>query len=238
MVMAPDSIDPVFKVWSSDDLIYGPVDLPTLVQWLQERRILRDTWIHSQAANDWVPAGDMEELRSHFEAQDSQPQVEAAPAPRTAGASVDDLRAFDRFAPYSNDELKRFLDYCDVVTAQMGELIIKKGDLSDAMFLVLSGEVRARLKVGGHDNSLGNMGAGELFGEVAMLSRTARSADVVGEAPTRLLRLSAEAFQRLIEEDSALAARILFNISRSLASRLAERNIDLQKELTSAFVWR
>src|SRR5213082_674762 len=161
MVMARNSIDPVFKVLSSDDLVYGPVDLPTLVQWMQERRVLRETWIHSQAANDWVPAGQMEELKSLFEAQDSQPQIDDAPAPPEAGASVDDLRAFERFAPYSNDELKRFLDYCDVVTAQQGELIIKKGDLSDAMFLVLSGEVRARLKVGGHDNSLGNIGAGE-----------------------------------------------------------------------------
>jgi CRP-like cAMP-binding protein len=236
--MAPDTSDPVFKVWSSDDLIYGPVDLATLVQWVQERRVLRDTWVHSQAANDWVAAGDMEELRSHFEAQDSQPQVDEAATAPEARASVEDLRSFERFAPYSYDELKRFLDYCDLVTAQKGELIIKKGDLSDAMFLVLSGEVRARLKVGGHDNSLGKIGAGELFGEVAMLSRTARSADVVGEAPTRLLRLSSEAFQRLIEEDSALAARILFNISHSLATRLAERNIDLQKDLSSAFVWR
>jgi len=106
------------------------------------------------------------------------------------------------------------------------------------MFVVLSGEVRARLKVGGHDNSLGNIGAGELFGEVAMLSRTARSADVIGESSTRLLRLSSEAFQRLIQEDAPLAARILFSISRSLATRLAGRNIDLQKDLASAFVWR
>jgi len=66
MVMAPDSSDAVFKVWSSDDLIYGPVDLPTIIQWLQERRILSDTWIHSESANDWVPAGQMEEIgRAH-----------------------------------------------------------------------------------------------------------------------------------------------------------------------------
>ena len=236
--MAPDPTEQVFKVWSSDDLIYGPVDLATLVQWLQERRVLRDTWIHSQAANEWLAAGEMEELRNHFEAQESQPQVDEAPAAPQAAASVRDLRAFERFAPYSNEELERFLAYCDVVTAQKGELIIKKGDLSDAMFVVLSGEVRARLKVGGHDNSLGNIGAGELFGEVAMLSGTARSADVIGESSTRLLRLTSEAFQQLIEEDSPLAARILFSISRSLATRLAERNIDLQKDLASSFVWR
>src|SRR2546427_76222 len=53
-IMAPDPTDQVFKVWSSDDLIFGPVDLATLVHWLQERRVLRDTRIHSQAANDWV----------------------------------------------------------------------------------------------------------------------------------------------------------------------------------------
>jgi CRP-like cAMP-binding protein len=219
-------------------MIYGPVDLATLVQWVRERRVLRDTWIHWQTANDWIPAGEMEELRSHFETRDVEPAVQEPAVPCEAGVSVEDLRDFERFAPYSNAELTRFLEYCDVVQAKQGELIIKKGDLSDAMFLVLSGEVRARLKVGGHDTSLGNISAGELFGEVAMLSRTARSADVVAETPARLLRLSSEAFQLLVEEDPPLAARILFNVARSLATRLAERNIDLQKDLASAFVWR
>ena len=82
------------------------------------------------------------------------------------------------------------------------------------------------------------MHPGELFGEVAMLSQTPRSADVVAEVPTRLLRLTSERFQELISEHCQLAAKMLFKISRLLATRISQRNDDLQKDLASSFVWR
>jgi len=41
-----------------------------------------------------------------------------------------------------------------------------------------------------------------------------------------------------MDEHSALAAKILFNMSRLLATRLGQRNADLQKDLATSFVWR
>jgi SulP family sulfate permease len=82
------------------------------------------------------------------------------------------------------------------------------------------------------------MEPGELFGEVAMLSQTPRSADVIAEGPTRLLQLTSEHFQELMRDHPALGAKILYNISRLLATRLAERNTQLQKDLGSSFAWR
>lgn len=229
----------VYKVWSSDNLIYGPVDLPTLIQWVEERRVQPDTWIHWETANDWVAAGDIEELRDTFAALPPQVEVPSEGADESGNTiAVSELRQHERFDPYSNDELEMLLSYCDVVPCPKGDLIIKKGDLSDAMFLVLSGKVRARLKVGGHDTSLGSMEPGELFGEVAMLSRTPRSADVIAEEPTRLLRLTSDRFQAMISEHPPLASKMLYNMSRFLATRLSERNVELQKDLASAFVWR
>jgi CRP-like cAMP-binding protein len=227
----------VFKVLSSDNLIYGPIDLATLVQWVQERRVQRDTWIHSETTKDWVAAGSISALQPEFDAL-----AEVTTAPFTEAGlpeiTIDELRGFQRFAPYSNEDLALLITFCDLVTAPEGDLIIKKGDLSDSMFLVLSGQVRARLRVGGRDTSLGTMEPGELFGEVAMLSQTARSADVVAEAPTRLLRLTSERFQELMSNHSQLAARMLYNMARLLATRMSERNQELQKDLASSFVWR
>ena len=82
------------------------------------------------------------------------------------------------------------------------------------------------------------MEPGELFGEVAMLSQTPRTADVVTEVPSRLLRLTSDRFRDLHENHPALAAKMLFNHSRQLATRLSQRNNEMQKELASAFVWR
>jgi CRP-like cAMP-binding protein len=236
--MQVDSSSAVFKVLSSDNLIYGPIDLPTLVQWVQERRVQRETWVLLEASNDWIAAGSINALQPEFDAMAAS--VEAAPSAEANSPqiSIEELRGFERFAPYSNEELTLLITFCELVTAAKGDLIIKKGDLSDSMFLVLSGQVRARLRVGGVDTSLGTMEPGELFGEVAMLSQTARSADVVAEKSTRLLRLSAERFQEMIANHSQLAARLLFNIARLLATRMSQRNQELQKDLASSYVWR
>jgi hypothetical protein len=236
--MQSDGPDAVYKVLSSDNLIYGPINLATLVQWVQERRVQRETWVHWETANDWVAAGQITDLESAF---NTLTDLTSEPAPAQVHpqvVTVDELRRFERFAPYANEDLAVLLQYCEVVPAAQGDVIIRKGDLSDSMYLVVSGNVRARIRVGGRDTWLGAIEPGEVFGEVAMLSQTARSADVVADAPTRLLRLTSERFQELMQEHSRLAARLLFNISRQLATRLGQRNDELQKDLASSYVWR
>jgi CRP-like cAMP-binding protein len=236
--MQVDSSAAVFKVLSSDNLIYGPIDLPTLVQWVQERRVQRETWVLLETSNDWVAAGSISALQPEFDALAASAEVAPSAESNSPQITIDELRGFERFAPYSNEDLALLISFCELVTAAKGDLIIKKGDLSDSMFLVLSGQVRARLRVGGIDTSLGTMEPGELFGEVAMLSQTARSADVLAEKSSRLLRLSAERFQEMITNHPQLAARLLFNIARLLASRMSQRNQELQKDLASSYVWR
>jgi CRP-like cAMP-binding protein len=236
--MQATSADAVFKVLSSDNLIYGPIDLATLVQWVRERRVQRESWVHLETENNWVAAGSINALQPEFDALAEVPKAVPSAEAASPAITLDELRGFERFAPYSNEDLTLLLTFSELVTAEKGDLIIKKGDLSNSMFLVLSGRVRARLRVGGHDTSLGTMEPGELFGEVAMLSQTARSADVVAEAPTRLLRLTSERFQEMMSDHSRLAARMLYNMSRLLATRMSQRNDQLQKDLASSFVWR
>ena len=237
--MQADTPGAAFKVLSSDNLIYGPIDLATLVQWVQERRVQRETWVFLEAANDWVAAGSIDALKREFEDLGAVPEVALkAEEDIFPKVTLDEVRAFERFAPYSNEDLVLLLTFCEFVAANTGDVIIKKGDLSDSMFLVLSGQVRARLRVGGQDTSLGTMEPGELFGEVAMLSQTARSADVVADVPTRLLRLTSQNFQDLMTNNADLAARMLFSLARQLATRLAQRNQELYKDLASSFVWR
>jgi CRP-like cAMP-binding protein len=232
------AIASAFKVLSSDNLIYGPIDLDMLVQWVRERRVDRETWVLVEPENEWVAAGSLEPLNSEFDLLDAIPEVDTVSQSDLAEVTVAELREFERFKPYSNEELEMMVGFCELVEAAPGEVIIRKGDLSDSMFLLLSGRVQARLRVGGHNTPLGEMEPGELFGEVAMLSQTPRTADVVTELPSRLLRLTSDRFRDLHENHPALAAKMLFNLSRQLATRLSQRNNEMQKELASAFVWR
>ncbi len=236
--MQRDSAEAVFQVLSSDNLIYGPIDLPTLVQWVQERRVQRESWIYCEAEKAWVAAESIAALQPEFTDLAAVPVAALNVEEPLPNVTLEELRAFKRFDPYSNEDLALLITFCEFVMVAKDDVIIKKGDLSDSLFLILSGQVRARLRVGGQDTSLGTMEPGELFGEIAMLSQTARSADVVADAPTRLLRLTSQNFQELMANHSDLAARMLFNISRQLATRLSQRNQDLHKDLASSFVWR
>ena len=46
--MQPDNDAPGFCIWGADNVVYGPVDLPTLVDWVQEERVTANTWIQDR----------------------------------------------------------------------------------------------------------------------------------------------------------------------------------------------
>ena len=226
-----------FKVWATDNLIYGPIPLDTLIQWAGENRVLADTWVHSQAENVWRLAREIPPLRRQF-----APGVDTAFLLAQIQASHDvqpeELRRFSLFSSLSNAELKQFIAFGQLCEAAPGVVILKKGDPGDSFYLVLTGEVRARLVVGLEDKTLGQIPAGEFFGEMAMFNQAARSADVVAVQPARLLRMSSEAFQLLIKQLPALAAPVIFAIARVMAGRISQDNQRFQREVASEFVWR
>ena len=43
-----------YKIWGADDVVYGPVELPTMADWIQEERVTADTWVHTAAGPQQV----------------------------------------------------------------------------------------------------------------------------------------------------------------------------------------
>lgn len=83
------------------------------------------------------------------------------------------------------------------------QAILKKGDKGDSMYFIASGAVRVAV---GNDGI--ELGSGNFFGELALLTGQPRSADVISLGFCRLLQLSARDFRRLLEGDPALKDRI------------------------------
>ena len=109
-----------------------------------------------------------------------------------------------------------------------GDVVIEEGDTNRDLFIVLSGEVSASLRLGrlGTRRTRTPMRAGAVFGEVGFFAGGRRTASIVAESDTELLRLHFEQFQHLAAQDPALAQRIVFDLGRVLAGRLlrAERS--------------
>lgn len=232
-----DNIGDLYKVWAADNLVYGPVDLSTLTQWVEDQRVLGGTWLHTERENAWRQAKDIPELYQYFHSGNTTAFFRKKSEPGTS-YTADEVRQFKIFSALSNGQLDQFIRFCEYLECVPGEILIKKGEPGDAIYFLLSGELRARITVGLQDTTVGNIVAGEFFGEMAMFTHSPRSADVVVESNARLLRLSAESFLLMIRELSSLAGPILYAIAQVMARRIADSNKNLHREVASGFVWR
>ncbi|MBN8246773.1 MAG: DUF4339 domain-containing protein, partial [Verrucomicrobia bacterium] len=80
--MSDQSVPTEYKVWAADDVVYGPVPVETLTQWIRDERVLPETWIHTVGDNRWIKAGELPELADAFAGR-SGPKAEAAAADTT-----------------------------------------------------------------------------------------------------------------------------------------------------------
>jgi len=118
------------------------------------------------------------------------------------------------------DQIEQFLGYVEVVKVpQYGDLV-QEGQHGDAMYIVLEGELRALTIIEGKESTLATIAAGECLGEISLLDQGPRSADVIANRDTKLLKLSSSAFERLLREAPALALPVLLALSRALVGRL------------------
>ena len=57
--------------------------------------------------------------------------------------------------------------------------MVYKGEHRDARLMVLEGEARTRVMIGGKEKTLATMGLGECFGELAIVDQGPRSVNVI-----------------------------------------------------------
>jgi CRP-like cAMP-binding protein len=109
----------------------------------------------------------------------------------------------------------------NIIECAPGDRVLKEGGSSQNLFLVLEGTLEVR-----HGGGLMNvLGPGDVFGEMAFLLQLPRQSDVYAATPdVRILSLSDGTLRKLMAEEPALAAKLLFNISRMLCGRLIKAN--------------
>ena len=77
---------------------------------------------------------------------------------------------------------------------QEGETLFRQGDRGDALYVILDGQVDMYDESPTGRYLLASLGAGEIIGEMSLITDQPRSATVVTTAPARLLRVSKESF--------------------------------------------
>lgn len=134
--------------------------------------------------------------------------------PLFAGCTPDELEAIDRLA--------------DEVTVPAGRTVITQGDLGQEFALIVSGEADI-VKDG---VPVASIGAGDYFGEVALLDSITRTASVVARTDLVLEVLDRRGFNTLLDDLPRLSRSILKGLAHRLA-QLESENERLRSELTT-----
>lgn len=107
----------------------------------------------------------------------------------------------------------------------VGTVIFRHGEVGDRLYLIVEGRVRISREVPGlGQEALAVLGPGQVFGEMALLDESPRSADAIVHERCRLLTIAKDAFDDLLFSNKNLAYEVLWSFVRMLAERLRETN--------------
>ncbi len=204
-----------YRVWGRDNIAYGPMELPALVNWIKQGKVSASSWIFKEGK--WSSASDIAELKVLFKSK--LPSAAAASAD-ALGIQPGMLRRIKMLADVDEPMLASLLPYMEVVRVQPFGTVVKQGDHGDALFMVLEGEVRARVITDEKETTLATMGVGECFGEIALVDQGPRSTDIVANQASVLIKVSDQALRKMFAEAPALAAPFMFALTRVIAQRV------------------
>jgi len=102
--------------------------------------------------------------------------------------------------------------------------VIRRGEAADSMYFIVSGDVEVDLP----PNSF-HLTTGEFFGEMGILSRSERIANVISITECQLLILQARDLNRLLEDNPGLAAELKELTDRRLAESNKSETQDQEK---------
>jgi CRP/FNR family cyclic AMP-dependent transcriptional regulator len=222
--MAAISMESGFIVWGIDQTAYGPVELPVLVSWVKDERVTADTWIFAARNSSWQKAAEVPELQMFFRSKASGASSDAAAMESARGIDPRALRRVKILANMTDGQLERFAEFVEVEKVPQWSVVVKQGDPGDSMYFILEGELRARINVADRETILATLGAGDFFGDISLFDHGPRSADVVANSDSLLVKISAPGFEKLAKEAPEIATPLLRAVGRTLSARIRTDN--------------
>jgi NTE family protein/lysophospholipid hydrolase len=130
------------------------------------------------------------------------------------------LRQSDLFCTLSPAAISDLESELEMFTLYGGEVLFRQGDIGDSLSIVIRGRVRVIVEdKNGRANTVAELGAGELIGEMAVVTGESRSATVEAIRDTHIAKLSRSGFERFMARHPSAAVQ---TVSRKLAQRLQE----------------
>jgi signal transduction histidine kinase len=126
------------------------------------------------------------------------------------------IRHLQLFENLSEADLDLLLAHAESFQVSAGEVLIEEGKPGDAAYINLDGDFEITKKSDVQNIVIAVRGTGEVFGEMALLDQSPRTATVRAIRDSKVLKISGEAFQLMLAHSSSAALSILQTVSQRL----------------------
>jgi len=156
------------------------------------------------------------------------------------------LSKVDLFSDLDHEELAHVAGVVQLRSLAKDETIFNAGDPADAVYIIATGKVKIVVtSTDGRDFILTILGAGQVFGEMALLESAPRSAAVITASQVDVLTIRRKDFHQMLTSTPSISKKLLAILSRRLrranskmeslaymdvAGRLARYLLDLARD--------
>jgi CRP/FNR family transcriptional regulator, cyclic AMP receptor protein len=123
----------------------------------------------------------------------------------SSDGKLDLLRSVPLFANLGKSELERLGQLADAIDMPAGRVLVREGDSASQMFVISKG----RVSVDQGGRLVAELGPGDWFGEMALISEGTRNATVKTTEPSLLFVVAHREFHALMNEMPSVRATVL-----------------------------
>ena len=159
--------------------------------------------------------------------------------------TIEALAKAEIFRGLTSEEVKLFSQAVQRVTCEKTTMVIEKGQVGAALYIILTGQFEVDLPLGVYIPQpvggtverrmskvrLNALQAGDCFGEYSLLDQQPTSASVVATEAGELFKITKPAFEAILQANDRIAKTVYANMLRTLVSRLRKLNVDWSQYL-------
>jgi len=141
---------------------------------------------------------------------------------------VELIRQFPIFSKIQPAMQKLLVFSAERLSYVPGQVMFNAGDMGDAAYIVINGEVEISVPTPGGPIVVNKLGRNDIIGEIAIFGEVPRTATATALTALETLKISKELFAQVIRENPDAALELI----RVLAARLANTTNQLSRTLS------
>lgn len=145
-------------------------------------------------------------------------QHQASVQARELARRINALKRVDLFASFRDDEMRTVAESLVYTPFARGDVITRQGNIAHWLYILASGEADVAIETPGGRRVVSQLGAGQYFGEMGLMTGEPRTASVIARSDIECYRLDKQAFQGILEARPEIAG----DMSHKMAARRSE----------------